>query len=352
MVARPGAVFHHTVARSRASPGSDDCTRRLGADDAAMIGERTIGGFTALTLTAPGDGGLEAAFVPGAGMVGCSLRHPGRELLGQRGGLAAYVADRKTLGIPLLYPWANRLSAWRFPLAGREVAIDPAATPLRRDSKGLPMHGIMSAAKGWRVERHEATGDGGVLTSRFDFSADDALMAAFPFPHELVLEATLSGPTLRLVTTVHASGDAPVPIAFGFHPYLRLPGVAREEWSVEIPVRERLRLDPAMLPTGEREPVTVAPGPLGSRTFDDAYVAPPGGAAFALEGGGRRIELAFETGYPFAQVFAPAGDDVIAFEPMTAPTNALVDGGPELTLLAPGESYRAAFSIRAFTRIG
>ena len=30
---------------------------------------------------------------------------------------------------------------------------------------------------------------------------------------------------------------------------------------------------------------------------------------------------------------------------MTAPTNALVDGGPELPLLAPGDSYRAAFSI-------
>ena len=48
---------------------------------------------------------------------------------------------------------------------------------------------------------------------------------------------------------------------------------------------------------------------------------------------------------------------MIAFEPMTAPTNALVDGGPELTLLAPGESYRAAFSISvrertAFIRIG
>jgi len=36
---------------------------------------------------------------------------------------------------------------------------------------------------------------------------------------------------------------------------------------------------------------------------------------------------------------------VIAFEPMTAPANALVAAGPELTLLAPGDSYRAAFSI-------
>src|SRR3954453_365191 len=70
----------------------------------------------ALTLSA---GELEAVFVPDAGMVGCSLRHRGAELLGQRGGLGAYVAERKTMGIPLLYPWANRLGAWGCALAGR-----------------------------------------------------------------------------------------------------------------------------------------------------------------------------------------------------------------------------------------
>jgi aldose 1-epimerase len=310
-----------------------------------MIGERTIDGFRAQTLGTTAAGGIEAAFVPAAGMVGCSLRHRGEELLGQRGGLDAYVAQRKTMGIPLLHPWANRLSRRRFRLCGRDVVIDPAATPLRLDADGLPMHGLLSAATGWSIVRHEATADGAVLTARFDFTAHDDLMSAFPFAHELLLDATLDGPTLTIATTVLASGDAPVPIAFGFHPYLRLPGVEREQWHVEIPVREQLRLDPAMLPTGERVTARIEPGPLGSRTFDDAYLAPPAGATFVLSGGGRRIELAFETGYPYAQVFAPADDSIVAFEPMTAPTNALVDAGPALTLLGPGETDRAAFSI-------
>jgi galactose mutarotase-like enzyme len=43
-------------------------------------------------------------------------------------------------------------------------------------------------------------------------------------------------------------------------------------------------------------------------------------------------------------VFAPEGQDFICFEPMTAPTNALEDGGG-LTLVAPGDEYRTAFSI-------
>src|SRR5689334_8068062 len=125
-------------------------------------------------LSALTAGDLQATFVPDAGMVGCSLQHRGEELLGQRGGLAAYVAERKTMGIPLLHPWANRLARRRFTLAGREVVIDPERTPLRLDERGLPMHGLLSAASGWRVEREDA----GALEAVFDFAADATLLAA------------------------------------------------------------------------------------------------------------------------------------------------------------------------------
>jgi galactose mutarotase-like enzyme len=100
-----------------------------------------------------------------------------------------------------------------------------------------------------------------------------------------------------------------------------------------------------MLPIGESEPVRVESGRLGSRTFDDAYLAPDVSAPFALAGGGRRIEVSFGNGYPYAQIYAPADDDVVALEPMTAPTNALVGGGAELPRVAPGDAYEAAFSI-------
>jgi aldose 1-epimerase len=310
-----------------------------------MIGARVVDGFPAVTLATSAAGGIEATFVPGAGMVGCSLRNRDEELLGQRRGLRAYVDQRATMGIPLLYPWANRLARRRFSVAGRDVVIDPDVTPLRLDADGLPMHGLLTAASGWQVERHEPLGDGALLVAGFDFAAHDALMAAFPFAHRLRFEATLLGPTLTIATTVLASGDGPVPIAFGYHPYLRLPGVAREDWRVEIPVHEQLRLDPQMLPTGELVNAEVHAGRLGARTFDDAFLAPAHGAPFVLAGGGRRLELAFVEGYRYAQVFAPADDDVIAFEPMTAPTNALVDRDADLPLLAAGESYRATFSI-------
>ena len=66
---------------------------------------------------------------------------------------------------------------------------------------------------------------------------------------------------------------------------------------------------------------------------------------FVLDGGERRIDVELVRGYSFSQVYAPADDDVIAFEPMTAPTNALVRGGPELPILQPGDQYEATFRI-------
>jgi aldose 1-epimerase len=109
---------------------------------------------------------------------------------------------------------------------------------------------------------------------------------------------------------------------------------------VTLPVRERLQLDERLVPTGAREPAGDLDGPLGARTFDDAFTA--GEGPFVLAGGGRRIEVAFEQGYPVAQVFAPDNLDVVCFEPMTAPADALRHT-PDA--VAPGASFSARFSV-------
>jgi len=312
-----------------------------------MVGERIEEGFAALTLEGKE---LEAVFVPEAGMICCSLRHRGEELLGQRNGLRAYVDHYSTMGIPFLHPWANRLGADRFEIDGRQVDLTLPDLPLKRDGNGLPMHGLLSAAPGWRVGRHGELDEGGMLAASFDFGAYPHLLEAFPFPHLVEIEATLVEGSLEIATSVTATGDVAVPIAFGFHPYLRLPGVPRADWILEAPVGERILLDDRGLPTGEREATAIEPGPLGDRTYDDAFLAPPPGTAFSLIGPDRRLELRMDSGYPFTQIFAPADTDAVAIEPMTAPTNALLAGGPELTFVPPGETFNAAFSIHVSQR--
>jgi len=300
-------------------------------------------GFPTVTLSnAVAD--LHATLAPTVGMIVCSLRHRGAELLGQRRGLGQYAQSGSTMGIPLLHPWANRLSGLAYAVGGRRVQLDPASPLLHKDGAGLPMHGLVAAYDRWRVGERGADAHGARLVAELDFGADAALLDAFPFPHVLRLAVTLRDATLTVATTLAPRADRAVPVSFGFHPYLRLPGVPRAEWAIAAPVRERARLDAHLIPTGGREAVTLEPGPLGARGFDDLFTRLDRPARFLLAGGGRRLTVTFDDGFPCAQLYAPPGDALICFEPMTAPTNALISGDG-LRLVAPGEDYSAAFSI-------
>jgi aldose 1-epimerase len=283
---------------------------------------------------------LEARFVPAAGMIGISLTDSGVELLGQRRGLDAYVADGKTMGIPILYPWANRLGANTYTAEDTTVTLSAGEHGVRTDPNGLPIHGVLAAYPNWRVT-HESANE---LTAEVDFTDHD-LLASFPFPHRLALTVTLFERTLRLRTSVTPCAHKAVPLCFGFHPYLRLPDVPRDQWIIETPPMRHLKLDGQGLPTGEATHQPASAEPLGDKAFDDGYDEVAEGAVCAVSGAGRRIEVHFEQGYPAAQIFAPPGEDVVCFEPMAAPTDALRCGRYQSA--QPGDWGIAVFSIRA-----
>jgi galactose mutarotase-like enzyme len=283
---------------------------------------------------------VAAQFVPEAGMIGTSLTDSGVELLGQRRGLDDYLAAGKTMGIPILYPWANRLGGNTYTAEHATVTLTPGENGVRPDPNGLPIHGTLAAYPGWRV-RTESENE---LTAEADFGVDPELLASFPYPHVLTMTVRLSERALTVRTTVTATGDTAVPLCFGFHPYLCLPDVARGEWIIETPPLRHLRLDGRGLPTGESEPQPAKEQALGDNAFDDACDQVSDGAVFAVSGGGRRLEVHFQRGYPATQIFAPLAEDVVCFEPMTAPTDALRRGGYRCA--RPGEPAVAEFSIR------
>jgi aldose 1-epimerase len=287
-------------------------------------------------LRSPG-GELEAAFAPDAGLVGSSLTHRGDELLGQRKGLEEYARTGATFGIPFLHPWANRLAGFGYAVGGNEVQLDADSDLLRLEEHGLPIHGLRPSALRWDVEER---GDGLRATTELD----EARLAGFPYPHRLAVDVALADDGLTLETTLTPTTATPVPVAFGYHPYLTLPGVPRAEWEVDLPVNQRLLLDDSMIPTGEADTPDFRHGALEDRSLDDGYELPERSRPFTVSAGGRTLGVEFLEGYTHAQAFAPAGQDLICFEPMTAPANALIshDG---LRLAPPGEPFTARFRI-------
>ena len=106
----------------------------------------------------------------------------------------------------------------------------------------------------------------------------------------------------------------------------------------------KLVLDARGIPTGAMDNVTARDGMLGDLAYDDGFALDNAGTTFSLSGGDREIAVEFGEGYPYAQVYAPKGQDLVALEPMTAPINALVSG-KDLPVVRPGERFTAKFRV-------
>jgi galactose mutarotase-like enzyme len=273
-------------------------------------------------------------------MIGTSLADGDDEYLGQRRGLDAYVTSGKTMGIPILYPWANRLSASKYGINGAVVTLTAGTGGVRTDEHGVPIHGVLSAYPGWLVIHRSENR----VTAVLDYGGKPRLLASFPFPHVLTQDITLADRTLTIETTVMPTTAASVPLCFGYHPYLTIPGVPREEWQLTTPDMRHLPVDNWGIPTGAQDEWAGRTEPLGASVYDDGFDKVAAGSTFTLSGGDRRLDVTFEKGYPAAQIFAPSSDDVVCVEPMAAPTDALRRGNYRFAIAGKPETAR--FSIK------
>jgi aldose 1-epimerase len=284
-------------------------------------------------------GDLQAVFWPGFGMLGVSLKHRGAELLRRIDDLETAKSRGSTAGIPLLYPWANRLAALEYQAAGRDVSLDPNSTLLHFDDHHLPMHGVPWGQLAWEIIAAKPES----LLARLDWSRPD-LVAIFPFPHKLEIAASINPNSLTLQNTVFAGANSSVPISFGFHPYFGIPQLPRSQWRLQSPHMNKLQLDSRGIPTGTHESFGPFDSVLGDKSFDDGFALIGPHSSFTISGAGRQITVTFLENFPYAQIFAPKDKDFIALEPMTAPTSALTSG-QGLQVVAPGGQFRASFRI-------
>jgi galactose mutarotase-like enzyme len=286
--------------------------------------------MAAVTLRA---GKYEATFRPDAAMLCSSLRFAGDEYVAWPRTISEYRAGNAT-AIPPLHPWSNRLARWSYTAAGRRVNLRGLALPT--DPNGLPIHGNLFATP-FDVVRADETRVVGCL----DYGAHPEKLRAFPFPHVLTIEARLRPDRgLTITNEVRPTGDSPVPVSFGWHPYLKLPRGRRTEWELRWPACEHIEVDKRLIPTGTRTPQPAQRAPLADRTFDDHY-ALGRDRRFSIGAEGRTLTLHFDAKYPFAQLYVPRRGKFVAIEPMTAEIDAL--GRGTAPVVEPGDRFRASF---------
>jgi aldose 1-epimerase len=298
---------------------------------------------------------MEVAVIPSAGNTIYEIKADGKNLLWfPYASPAAFKEKPRMCCVPFLAPWANRIAGDFYWANGKKYPLNFELGNVRRDGNRNPIHGLLSTSPDWVVVAVEADERSARVSSRLEFWKHPELMAQFPFAHNITLTYRLAGGELEVETALDNLSTDPMPVAIGYHPYFRLDGVPRDEWSVHLAARDHLALNSSLIPTGERKPVEFAdPLPLKGVQLDDVFANlirdPDGRARFRVEGQGKRITVTYGPKYTVAVVYAPPRQDYVCFEPMAAITDAFNQqhsgAYKELQSVPPGGQWKESFWI-------
>ncbi len=297
-----------------------------------------------------------------AGCVATSWQVRGQEMLALPLALADFVKSQKTGGVPLLYPYANRLRTDHFTAAGKAVDLSRDAK-LKRDANGFPMHGLLIRWPEWIVTQSAPD----ELQASIVWGDHAQLFAAYPFAHTLRVRWKLGqgknqntnqiagqiagqganeragqganqiadqnkppqanpsadqsalASTLTVTTIIEADKGENVPVSFGWHPYLVLHDRANAQ--LQLPARRAVALAQNGLPISNDNSAPWLPTCTQSALapLDDLFQLDMRGAS-----GAERSNLFDElkSSTQVAQTVSP--QNVQAFSEKSAPTSAII----------------------------
>lgn len=237
--------------------------------------------------------GVSAKVAPERGALVTALRVAGRDVLFMDRATLTDPAKSVRGGIPLLFPFAGRLVDDKLLHAGSV----------------MKQHGF-ARNLAWTVAEQ------GPGSLRLALGDDAGTRAAWPHAFRIEHSVRLLPQGLELELLVRNFGDAPMPIAPGWHPYFTCANA------------DKPRVRPLDVP--QLEPGRFTP----DAEFDFGVTAPPEGrASFEVPGLGV-LRLSFSPEMRFLQCWGLPGRDFICLEPFTGPNDAI--NTPQRIDVAPG----------------
>lgn len=248
----------------------------------------------------------------------------------------------------ILAPWPNRIRDGHYTFDGTTYQLS-----LTEPDKHNAIHGLVNWSR-WRLA--EQTADS--VTLEFDLPSQ----IGYPWPLTVRIRWSVSADGLRADQEVTNTGDTAAPWGFSVHPYVQLPGVAVDDTVLRVPGRSKILADQRLLPIGAvrvagtefdyTEPRRIGAAVLDT-TWGDLITDADGGSSvtIAAPDGSQAVTVWGDGAFKWWQVFT--GDTLrgerfrrsLAIEPMTCPPDAF-RSGRDLTVLAPGQTWRAAWGIR------
>ncbi len=260
-------------------------------------------------------------------------------------------------GIPILFPFPNRIRGGRFTWEGREYVIPVESG--RHDAMGNAIHGFC-LDRPWRVTSQGER----FAVGQFQLSVDAPERRGM-WPTDFILEFRyeVRGNALRCDIRIENPDKVPLPWGLGTHPYFRLPldeTSQPERCMMQVPAsREWVLIDG--VPTGEIKEVSPEKDLRSGEYFDvlklddvltDVEIL-DGASTYAIFDEAAGLQVVHRSGSEFREcvVFTPPNRPCVCMEPYTCATDAInlqargVDAG--LRVLPPGGQAHLWFEISA-----
>ena len=236
-------------------------------------------------------------------------------------------------GIPILFPFPNRIREGRFTWQGMTYNL-PIGDPAKKNA----IHGFV-VQRAWRIVDQGADADSAWVTGEFQGSVDaPETLALWPADYRLRVTYRLSDRFLRIEADADNPDTKPLPFGLGYHPYFALAPfggaqavvtvAADKYWELveNLPTGKTLDVDkPRDLRHGQSlsalhlDDVMTDLHPIAYDQEDDLGMIgviqhPAGERMLTLWSGGDFRELV---------LFTPPHRDAICLEPYTCTTDAI-----------------------------
>lgn len=208
----------------------------------------------------------EARIIPEYGSNICSFSVDGIEYLHQG---FTDVAGMKFFGIPMMYPFPNRIDNCR-------VEFNDEVYRLPDTDHGRTLHGLVSAAP-FSFETPVVRDDSISVKTFISLTPGHPLYQIFPIESKLELVTTLENDALSIQMKVaNLDSKKDLPFGFGIHPYFNALGM-KKDIRIRVPAQGYLE-SVNLIPTGKVLAMKDAPvdlrgwTPLAGLDLDDVWL--------------------------------------------------------------------------------
>lgn len=241
-----------------------------------------------------------------------------------------------------LFPFPNRIRDGVYNVSGNTYKL-----PINQKVENNAIHGFVFDKQFQIVSTHNNNENASVMLE-YDY---DGSIDGFPFLFCLQIEYCLSKKGLDIKTIVKNTGNKPLPMGDGWHPYFKLNEPV-DELYLEIPSNKKIIVDNRMIPTGEVKVDNsfCSISRIGEETFDDGFIIENQKLATTrLKSKSRNVTInvwqdSGENAYNFLQIYIPPHRNSIAIEPMSCKTDAF-NNGDGLLLLEPNDMFSASYGV-------